>query len=68
MKEMKSFEFVRTAPHVTDQYANNRIEADHGRLKARLGPIRGLKRLASAHDLNGTVALADRSVVGRLEL
>lgn len=30
--------------HDTTQYANNRIEADHGRLKARLRPIRGLKR------------------------
>jgi transposase-like protein len=29
--------------HNTEQYANNRIEADHGRLKARLRPIRGLK-------------------------
>ena len=30
--------------HVTDRYANSRVEADHGRLKARLGPMRGLKR------------------------
>ncbi len=30
--------------HDTVQYANNRIEADHGRLKARLRPMRGLKR------------------------
>jgi transposase-like protein len=30
--------------HNTAQYANNRIEADHGRLKARLRPMRGLKR------------------------
>jgi IS6 family transposase len=30
------------------QYGNNRIEADHGRLKARLRPMRGLKRLRSA--------------------
>jgi IS6 family transposase len=29
--------------HNTEQYANNRIEADHGRLKARLRPMRGLK-------------------------
>jgi IS6 family transposase len=29
--------------HRTDQYANNRIEADHGRLKSRLRPMRGLK-------------------------
>ncbi len=30
--------------HNTEQYANNRIEADHGRLKARLRPMLGLKR------------------------
>ena len=30
--------------HDTAQYANNRIETDHGRLKARLRPMRGLKR------------------------
>jgi IS6 family transposase len=35
------------ARHVTEQYANNAIEADHGRLKARLRPMRGIKRLAS---------------------
>ena len=29
--------------HNTDQYASNRIECDHGRLKARLRPMRGLK-------------------------
>jgi transposase-like protein len=28
----------------TEQYANNRIERDHGRLKARLRPMRCLKR------------------------
>jgi transposase, IS6 family len=28
----------------TEAYANNPIETDHGRLKARLGPMRGLKR------------------------
>jgi transposase, IS6 family len=37
-------ELLPAAWHRTDQYANNRIEADHGRLKARLWPIRGLKR------------------------
>jgi transposase-like protein len=30
--------------HNTAQYANNRVECDHGRLKARLRPMRGLKR------------------------
>jgi transposase-like protein len=30
--------------HDTERYANNRIECDHGRLKARLRPMQGLKR------------------------
>ncbi|MGH3672234.1 MAG: DDE-type integrase/transposase/recombinase, partial [Pseudonocardiaceae bacterium] len=33
--------------HITEQYANNPIESDHGRLKSRLRPMRGLKRLRS---------------------
>jgi IS6 family transposase len=36
-------ELVPDAVHNTDQYANNRIECDHGRLKARPRPMRGLK-------------------------
>ena len=31
------------ARHVLEQDANNTVEADHGRLKARLRPMRGLK-------------------------
>jgi transposase-like protein len=34
--------------HRTDQYANTRVESDHGRLKARLRPMRGLKQDRSA--------------------
>ena len=34
--------------HNTEQYANNRVECDHGRLKARLRPMRGLKTDRSA--------------------
>jgi transposase-like protein len=34
--------------HRTDQYANNRVECEHGRLKARLRPMRGLKQDRSA--------------------
>jgi transposase-like protein len=41
-------ELVPAAWHRTDQYANNRIEADHGRPKARLWPMRGLKQDRSA--------------------
>jgi transposase, IS6 family len=41
-------ELVPSALHTVEQYANNPIEADHGRLKARLRPMRGLKRHRSA--------------------
>ena len=37
-------DLVAHAEHCTDQHANNRIESDHGRLKSRLRPMRGLKR------------------------
>jgi transposase, IS6 family len=40
-------ELLPAACHVVEQYANNPVEADHGRLKARLRPMRGLKRLRS---------------------
>ena len=36
-------ELLPAAQHVTVPYANNRVEADHGRLKARLRPMRGIK-------------------------
>ena len=35
-------ELIPSALHTTDRYANNPVEADHGRLKARLRPMRGL--------------------------
>ena len=36
-------ELTPAVEHNAEQYANNRIERDHGRLKARLRPMRGLK-------------------------
>jgi IS6 family transposase len=36
-------ELLPDALHDTTKYANNRIECDHGRLKARLRPMRGLR-------------------------
>ena len=36
-------ELVPAAWHITGQYQNNRVECDHGRFKARLRPMRGLK-------------------------
>ena len=44
-------ERVPSALHTVEQYANNPIEADHGRLKARVRPMRGLKRHRSARIL-----------------
>jgi IS6 family transposase len=44
-------EMASCARHVTEQYANNAIEADHGRLKARLRPMRGLKCIRSVRTL-----------------
>jgi transposase-like protein len=41
-------ELLPAAWHRTDRYANNRVECDHGRLKARLRPMRGLKEDRSA--------------------
>jgi transposase-like protein len=37
-------ELLPAAWHDTDRYANNRVECDHGRLKARLRLMRGLKQ------------------------
>jgi transposase-like protein len=37
-------DLLPAARHRTDRYANNRVECDHGRLKARLRPMRGLKQ------------------------
>jgi transposase, IS6 family len=44
-------ELIPSALHTVEQYANNPVEADHGRLKARLRPMRGLKRYRSARIL-----------------
>jgi transposase-like protein len=41
-------ELLPAAWHRTDRYANNRLECDHGRLKERLRPMRGLKQDRSA--------------------
>jgi transposase, IS6 family len=41
-------DLVPAACHVMKKYANNPIESDHSRLKSRLRPMRGLKRLRCA--------------------
>ena len=51
-------ELAPAAWHRTEQYANNRVEAGHGRVKARLGPMRGLKQ-----DRNADVVIAGHAFV-----
>ena len=41
-------ELLPAAFHNIEKYANNRVECDHGRLKARLLPMRGLKTVRTA--------------------
>ena len=38
-------ELVSAPRHITEKSANNSVEADHGRLKARLRPMRGMKTI-----------------------
>ncbi len=61
-------ELIPAAFHNTEQYANNRIEVDHGRLKARLRPMRGLKRDDSARVIVRGHALMQNIRRGHYEL
>ncbi|MCA1671194.1 MAG: IS6 family transposase [Actinobacteria bacterium] len=61
-------DLVPTACHLTEQYANNPVEADHGRLKARLRPMRGLKRLRSAWVISAGHAFVQNLRRGHYEL
>jgi transposase-like protein len=61
-------ELLPAACHVTEQYANNAIEADHGRLKARLRPMRGLTRLRSARVISAGHAFVQNLRRGHYEL
>ena len=61
-------ELIPAACHVTEQYANNPVEADHGRLKARLRPTRGLKRLCSARVISTGHAFVQNLRRGHYEL
>jgi IS6 family transposase len=61
-------EFVPGTRHVLKQYANNRIEADHGRFKARLRPMRGLKHVRSARMIAAGHAFVQNLGRGHYEL
>src|SRR6266542_4407330 len=54
-------DLLPAAWHRTDQYANTRVECDHGRLKSWLRPMRGLKR-----DRSATVVIAGHGLVQNL--
>jgi transposase, IS6 family len=54
--------------HRTDQYANNGIECDHDRLKARPRPMRGLKQERSARVVIAGHALVQNVRRGHYEL
>jgi transposase-like protein len=61
-------ELLPAAWHRTDQYANNQLECDHGRLKARLRPMRGLKQDRSANVLIAGHAFVQNLRRGHYEL
>ena len=55
------------ALHVVEQYATDPSEADHGRLKSRLRPMRGLKRLRPAQVISAGHAFV-QNLRGHYEL
>jgi IS6 family transposase len=61
-------ELIPSALHTVERYANNPVETDHGRLKARLRPMRGLKRHRSARILAAGHAFVQNIRRGRYEL
>jgi transposase, IS6 family len=61
-------DLVPAARHVFEQYENNRVEADHGRLKARLRPMRGLKTLRPLHTVATGHAFVQNLRGGHYEL
>lgn len=61
-------ELVPAACHVTEQYGNNPIESDHGRLKSRLRPMRGLKQLRCARIITAGHAFIQNIRRGHYEL
>ena len=61
-------QLIPSALHTVERYANNPIEADHGQLKARLRPMRGLKRHRSARILAAGHAFAQNLPRGHYDI
>ena len=61
-------ELIPSSLHTVERYANNPVETDHGRLKARLRPMRGLKRHGSARIITAGLAFVQNLPRGHDEL
>ena len=61
-------ELIPSALHTVERFANNPVETDHGRLKARLRPMRGLKRHRSARIISTGHAFVQNLRRGHYEL
>jgi transposase-like protein len=61
-------ELVPTACQVTEQYANNAIEADHRRLKSRLRSMHGLNQLRCARVISAGHAFLQSILRGHDDL
>jgi len=61
-------ELLPSAWHHVEQYANNPIEADHGQLKRRLRPMRGLQTDRTAQAVIAGHAFLENLRRGRYEL
>jgi hypothetical protein len=61
-------ELIPSAWHHVEQYANNPIEADHGRLKHRLRPMRGFQTDRTAQVIIAGHAFIQNLRYGHYEL
>jgi transposase, IS6 family len=61
-------ELLPSTRHITEQYANNPVEADHGRLKSRLRPMRGLKQFRCVQVISAGHAFIQNLRRGHYEL
>lgn len=61
-------ELAAAARHVFAQYANNCLEDDHGRLKTRLRPMRGMKAIHSLRTTADSHAFVQNLLRGHCEI
>ena len=61
-------ELIPSAMHTVERYASKPVETDHGRLKARLRPMRGVKRRRPARIISAGHAFVQNLLRGHHEL